>query len=182
MQFDKKSQLQKAKKPKTCKICGKEIYKGKVCGIVCALKYADEQSKKKIQQEKNKQVKEFNQKDKSYLVKQAQTQFNKFIRLRDGNKCITCRNTDRQIHAGHYMPTGRNSALRFNEDNCHSQCSICNNYKSGNLAVYRLKLIDKIGLEKVEWLEAQTQSKSWGIDELKNIIETYKIKIKNMIQ
>ena len=116
--------------------------------------------------------------DKGYLTKKAQEAFNKYIRTRDkANPCISCDHTGkRQRHAGHYRPVGRNKQHRFNEMNCHSQCSICNEKLSGNLIPYRVKLISIYGLEKVEALECDNSVRSYDLEELREIIETYKNK------
>ena len=100
----------------------------KTCRWQCAIDYQKEVVAKREAKAKRKAIKEFKDNDKSELTKKAQQVFNKYIRLRDGKKCITCGNENRQIHAGHYRPVGRNAKLRFNEFNCHSQCSICNNH------------------------------------------------------
>ena len=124
--------------------------------------------------------KDFNQNDKSMLTKLAQQVFNKYIRKRDGDKCITCGNTNRQIHAGHYRPVGRNAKLRFNEINTHSQCSICNNHLSGNLVPYRKAMIGLYGLSVVEELEADNEPYKYSIEELQEIIQKYKQKFKEL--
>lgn len=115
-------------------------------------------------------------------MREAQTIFNKFIRARDaGNNCISCgRNTGSKINAGHYLATGSHSHLRFNEKNVNLQCEHCNTYKSGNQAEYRPRLIAKIGLQAVEELEANNDVVKWTIDELKQIKETYKTKLKEL--
>ncbi len=46
----------------------------------------------------------------------------------------------------------------FNEDNVHKQCSVCNDYHSGNLLEYRQGLINRYGLEFVERLEMEKDS------------------------
>lgn len=82
--------------------------------------------------------------------------FNQFIRLRDKDlPCISCgRYHQEQWHAGHYRSVGACPELRFDEMNVHKQCSVCNNYKSGNLTEYRLNLIRKIGEKKLNaWIE-----------------------------
>ena len=115
--------------------------------------------------------------DKGHLTKIAQTAFNKYIRARDkGNGCITCGNKKRQMHAGHYRPVGRNARLRFNPMNCHSQCSICNNHLSGNLTPYREAMIKKYGILEVVQLESDNQPYKFTLDELNEIIETYRKK------
>jgi hypothetical protein len=48
---------------------------------------------------------------------------------------------------------------------------------SGNLLNYRKSLINKIGLAEVEELEnISYENKKWSIDELKEIINKYKVK------
>ena len=122
------------------------------------------------------------QKDKSKLREKAISVFNKYIRERDKNlPCISCGHTHgRQFHAGHFKPAGANPQLRFNELNVHKQCSICNNYKSGNLANYRINLIKKIGLQNVEALESDKSVKKYSEQDYKDIIVTYTEKLKNI--
>jgi hypothetical protein len=52
---------------------------------------------------------------------------------------------------------------------------------SGNLIQYRKRLIVKIGIEKVEWLEEfGNREKKWSKDELKLLIKQYKEKINEL--
>jgi hypothetical protein len=69
---------------------------------------------------------------------------------------------------------GHSSLLRFHEDNCHKQSSFDNNHKSGNLVEYRVRLIEKIGLERVEWLEGPHKPMKYTIDELKDLTKHYR--------
>ena len=120
----------------------------------------------------------------SDYVKLAQTVFNKYIRLRDKYKpCISCgaKAGTYTITAGHYFPS-TNKSVTFNEDNLHGQCWFnCNSSKSGNLAEYRIGLIERIGVERLEQLEAESRkTRKFTIDELKEIIATYKKKIKEL--
>lgn len=117
-------------------------------------------------------------------VKLAQTVFNKYIRLRDKYKpCISCgaKAGTYTITAGHYFPS-TNKSVTFNEDNLHGQCWFnCNSSKSGNLAEYRIGLIERIGVERLEQLEAESRkTRKFTTDELKEIIATYKKKIKEI--
>lgn len=73
---------------------------------------------------------------------------------------------------------GHSSELRFDEDNTHKQCSVCNNHKSGNLAEYRPNLINKIGKEAVERLEGPHDPKKYTIDELQELLSIYQAKNK----
>lgn len=114
-------------------------------------------------------------------IKLAQITFNKYIRLRDkGNVCISCQKPINGVkHASHYLSAGGHSAIRFHEDNVWVSCYKCNVMLSGNAVEYRKALINKIGIERVEWLENNGNSeKKWLKDELKEIINTYKKKIK----
>lgn len=185
----KDKQLYKAKKLKTkkCKYsgCKKDFVpvnqKHICCGWKCGVDYAKEKEAKRKSSEHRKAKKEYLQNDKSHLMKVAQNTFNKYIRMRDkGNPCISCDHIgSRQIHAGHFMPVGSNGHIRFDEDNCHSQCSICNNHKSGNLIEYEPRLVLKIGQEEVDRLKTKIV-KQWTIEELKEIIEIFKIKTKDL--
>lgn len=58
--------------------------------------------------------------------------------------------------------------------NVWKACSVCNSWKSGNLTSYRIKLVEKIGNEWVEWLEAQNMPYTWEIDDLKEVAEYYR--------
>lgn len=185
--YSKEQQLSKNKvaklRKRKCKTCKEWFYPDtewqKVCGKVeCAITYAGIEIKKKQEQTKRA----FKQNDKSKLREKAQAVFNKFIRLRDKNlPCISCGHTDgRQFHAGHFKSAGQNPQLRFNELNVHKQCSICNNYKSGNLAEYRINLIKKIGIENVEALEQDRSTKKYSVDDYKNIIVKYTEKSKEL--
>ena len=145
---------------------------------LCATAYAQEVTAKRKAKAKRRTVKEYNQTDVSWLKAEAQKRFNAYIRKRDeGNGCISCGNTDRQMHAGHFKSQGGNGNLRFNEDNCHMQCSICNNHLSGNLIPYKENLIKKIGQERVDALDKKVV-KSYSVLELQGIIALYKQKIK----
>lgn len=135
------------------------------------------------QKKARKAKKDFLENDIQTLHKKAQAAFNAWIRkCRDKNEpCISCgySGDGRQWHAGHYRSQGGNSALRYDERNVNKQCSICNNYKSGNLAEYRKALVDKIGIDQVEELESTRNIKRWSAEELREIIKKYSEKLKS---
>jgi hypothetical protein len=108
------------------------------------------------------------------LVAETQKAFNAYIRLRDqlaGHACISSgRPLDwagNAVDAGHYRSTGSAPHLRFNEDNCHAQSKHDNQYKSGNAVDYRLGLIERIGLQRVEALESDNTVAKWTKEELR---------------
>lgn len=133
----------------------------------------------------SKQVQKYKDKTIPKLIKKAEEVFNAYIRQRDSLGgyfiCISCgmpKSVD-QMNAGHYKPAGHNGAIRFHEDNVNGQCIYCNLHQHGNTAQYRLGLIKKIGLERVEILERTARTcHKWSREGLIWVIETYKDKIK----
>jgi hypothetical protein len=114
------------------------------------------------------------------LVKATQIVFNKYIRLRDKHElCISCKQKPKKSNAGHYYNANNHWNVRFDENNVHLQCEHCNTFLSGNLINYRENLLKKIGEGKFQLLEAQAnKTRKFTKEELKEIIETYKKKIK----
>jgi hypothetical protein len=173
--------MKKEPKPKKCAICPSEFMPRnslqKVCSFACSVKYAKIAEAKKAKKKGLDELKTL-----SDYLKTAQKIFNTFIRLRDANEpCISCQKPLRKgnTDAGHFYPTTK-SFLRFNEDNVNAQCSRpCNKDMHGNLHEYRINLIKKIGLEKVEWLDNnRIQKSNYTIDSLKELIKKYRLKIK----
>ena len=179
-------------KPKEtkCKVCGCYFVKTisstqKVCSPKCAIILSKEQARKKKEKEERAERRERKAKlkSRSEWLKDAQSVFNKFIRLRDKNEpCISCgKYHTGQYHAGHYRSVGACPELRFCELNVHKQCAPCNDHKSGNIIEYRINLVKKIGVDKVEWLERQDhEPKKYTIEDCKEIIKYYKAKIKEL--
>jgi hypothetical protein len=152
-----------------------------VCSTGCARSYVEKQAIKKREEKAKAERKILREKrealkSKGDHLKEAQREFNAFIRERDQDQpCISCgRHHQGQYHAGHYRSVGSAPELRFEEDNCHKQCSVCNNHLSGNLINYRINLIKKIGLERVEWLEGPHDPKNYIIEEVKDIKKKYR--------
>ncbi|WP_226052677.1 recombination protein NinG [Dickeya chrysanthemi] len=118
----------------------------------------------------------------SHFIRQAQQAFNEFIRYRDRHlPCISCgRHHDGQYHAGHFRTTGANPELRFNEDNCHKQCSACNNHLSGNLTAYRPALIAKIGQARFDALMGPHELPRWTRDDYIQIRDEYRAKLREL--
>jgi hypothetical protein len=126
---------------------------------------------------------------KPKLTKAAQTAFNAYIRYRDiGQPCISCDSpikwdseaTGGACDAGHWLSVGARVNLRFDEDNCHAQCKHCNNQLSGNTANYRIGLVKRIGIDRVEALECDHKLNHYTKDDLKEIEATYKQKLKSL--
>lgn len=121
------------------------------------------------------------------LTKEAQIAFNSFIRERDrqaGHACISSGRpldwSGNQVDAGHYRSTGAASHLRFHEDNCHAQSKHDNKFLAGNAVEYRSRLIARIGLARVESLEANNTPVKWTRDQLREIRDTCRAKTKEL--
>lgn len=93
---------------------------------------------------------------RSQWYSKYQALVNQLVRLRDeGNPCPTCGVNGENVSwdAGHFIPQKASDPRRFYMKNNHRQCVHCNQYGSGRRAEYRIWMIDKYGLEFVEWLE-----------------------------
>ena len=129
----------------------------------------------------------------SQLKNKLQKLVNKQVRLRDtdinGNgQCISCGKfiSFAEMQAGHYYSVGAYPAVRFDLFNINGQCASCNTWKSGNLAEYRLGLIDKYGKTSIVDLDKRRKAKtltgialkSW----LQSQIEIHEAMIKTMLE
>ena len=171
-------------KDKTCKICKVKFTPTRplqsVCSPNCAYTHA-KAVRVKTERKETREAK-VRLKSKSEWLKEAQTVFNQYIRLRDKDlPCISCQRFHTgQYHAGHYLTTGAHPELRFDEINVHKQCSACNNYLSGNIVEYRINLISKIGIDAVTYLESKHQPKHYTIEDIKTLKAIYKEKVKTL--
>jgi vacuolar-type H+-ATPase catalytic subunit A/Vma1 len=118
----------------------------------------------------------------SDYMKIAQQVFNKYIRERDKHKlCVSCEKPlGSKFDAGHYYST-KHKSVTFDEDNVHGQCVTCNQHKHGNLLNYQIGIQKRIGAEKLLELYVKAhETKKYTIPEVKEIIATYKQKIKDL--
>lgn len=183
-------------RPKQCKVCHATftpVKMGqKVCSVECAYTLAKSQRAK---QEKKHMLAEVRRqrklgaerreslKTRSEWQKEAQAAFNAFIRARDADKpCICCGlplhsgDVGGSFDCGHYRSVGSAPHLRFHEDNAHGQRKQCNRWGAGRAVDYRLGLIARIGLDRVEALESDQEPRHYTIDDLKAIKAEYKRK------
>ncbi|KTC33748.1 hypothetical protein AO265_35835 [Pseudomonas sp. ABAC61] len=121
-------------------------------------------------------------KSRAEHFREAQAVFNEWVRLRDADlPCVSCgRHHDGQYHAGHYRSVGANPEIRFEPLNVWKQCAPCNTHLSGNLVNYRLSLLQRIGAEKLDWLEGPHPARKYTIEEIKAIKADYREKIKEL--
>lgn len=170
---------------KKCKGCGENFTPSRPLQTACSMPCSLVVGRKNAAKKHTKELKDGRIKLKSLTdwKNDAQVVFNRFIRLRDGKLCISCQTTNQNIQyaAGHYRTTKAASQLRYNEDNVHAQCNNqCNSQLSGNILEYRINLIKKIGIERVEALENDNSEHRYTIEECKQIISTYKEKNKQI--
>ncbi|WP_252959029.1 recombination protein NinG [Pseudomonas simiae] len=122
-------------------------------------------------------------------LREAQAAVNEYVRLRDAHlSCISCDSTpnDNDLmtgsrwDAGHYRSVGACPELRFEPLNIHRQCVKCNRNLSGNAVEYRIRLVQRIGEEKVTWLEGLHAPCKYTVDEIKAIKAEYRAKTKEL--
>ena len=176
-----------------CKVCRTEYEPTKpmqtVCGFDCALtlSFSERAKAEKVALVKDKREtkqKLDKLKTKAQWAKEAQSAFNKFIRLRDHDQpCISCgRHHGGQYQAGHFLSVGARPELRFSELNVHKQCAPCNTHLSGNAVLYRRALVAKFGAEFVEQLEGPHQPRRDTIEDLQSIKAIYTALTKKLLE
>ena len=162
----------KAKPPKLkkCRVCRTSFTPSmplaRVCSQFCAMTYARSVTGKAakvaaVKERKADKTKLEAIKKPSQLETECRAVVQKIARIRDRKDgCISCHmpaDYTGMWHGSHFRPAGNNAAVQFNLWNIHKSCAQCNLFKSGNLSAYRPRLVQKIGIERVEWLESQNQ-------------------------
>ncbi|HCT08578.1 MAG TPA: ninG protein [Pseudomonas sp.] len=184
----------KQPKPKKCRVatCGTTFTPARlgqaVCSPACAMIDAprhEPKARKALADIERKDIKVRKEKLKSRAdhLREAQAAVNEYVRLRDAHlPCISCDSTpnDNDLmtgsrwDAGHYRSVGACPELRFEPLNIHRQCVKCNRNLSGNAVEYRIRLVQRIGAEKVEWLEGLHPACKYTVDEIKAIKAKYR--------
>lgn len=175
------------------------------CGIEHAAEWAKSaqdkaRAKKQVEARRMDRQKKESFKSRAKWLSELQAIFNNFIRLRDaGLPCVSCGRSEQEIEAahgwktggawdaGHYLSRGSHPELRFIEDNVARQCKSCNggsgNYAKKNHEVqksFRLELIKRVGIDRVEWLEGKHEPLKLTVEEIKQEIARYKAKVKEI--
>lgn len=181
----------KPPRPKKCPICGTSYVRVRAVQPTCRTfkcesAYAERKARKRIAREKyiaglETRYRAGLMKPHHDLMGEAQAAFNSFVRLRDFDQpCISCDATDppRKAFGGawdacHYRGTGACPELRFEPLNCHKGCKNCNSHgrafsskQETVRAEYRKRLIVRIGLADVEWLEGPHEPKRYRAEDL----------------
>jgi predicted nucleic acid-binding Zn ribbon protein len=177
-----------APRTKQCSMCSKPFTPARPLQAVCSPRCAAKIGKVKRAKEKNaEKLRKRALETIPELIKVAQREFNSFIRARDAGKpCICCGlplgegEVGGSYDCGHYRSTGSAPHLRFDERNAHAQRKRCNRWGAGRAVDYRRGLIERIGLEAVEALEADNSIRKWTREELREIAATYRAKRKEL--
>ncbi len=183
-----------------CKICrdkfeAKYFLQKSCLNPSCLAEWSKQERETKADKRHKEKKKALRDNDRKIRLPAAQKAFNAVIRKRDEMlPCISCNEfvmVDMpygRYDCGHYKTIGGFPELRFEELNAHKQCKKCNggagNFTKKDTSVskeYRINLIKKIGLEKVEWLEGPHEPKKYSCEELKAIELHYKQKLKEMV-
>ena len=169
-----------------CKNCNEvytpKFFNQKFCLALECLKAFSEDVKKKREAKERKEIKtrRASLEPLSVHIKKTQTIVNRFVRLRDsGKNCISCkRPLGKVFDAGHYW-SSKYKSTTFNIINLNGQCKQCNREGRGELILYRQGLIERYGEAKLDELDNLARSvKKWTREELKEIREYFKLKIK----
>ncbi|WP_455884728.1 recombination protein NinG [Pseudomonas spelaei] len=192
--------IAKQPKPKKCKnpACGISFPPQRlgqaVCSPKCGLAIKDvnqAKARKSLEQVGRAEIKVRKEKLKTRAdhLREAQAVVNEYIRLRDAHlPCISCDSTPNDSDlmtgsrwdAGHYRSVGACPELRFEPLNIHRQCVKCNRNLSGNAVEYRIRLVLRIGAEKVAWLEGLHAPCKYTVDEIKDIKAKYRAMTKEL--
>lgn len=187
---------------KKCKVCGNQFrtcdsfrrWCSPECGVILA-KEAQEKARKKAiakrNQEEREKIKATKErlKNTNSLLSEAQSAVNKYIRLRDENKpCISCgtplisEKLGGGFDAGHYRSRGSAPHLRFYTLQIAGQCKRCNRYLGGNYQRFRIGLIERLGVGKVEQIESDSRPRHYSKDDLRRIKRIFSKKCRLLIK
>lgn len=174
-------------KPKKCKNCKQKFQPQRPLQYICSVPCAREYNQKLLQKQYNKERREWYSKNKtlSTLEKEARKIFQKWIRIRDKDlPCISCGALNaKQWDGGHFYKAELYSGLIFDEDNCHKQCSRCNDLYSGNELLFREGLIKRYGedyVKDLEMIKDGLRDYEFSKQELIEIKNKYSQKIKQL--
>lgn len=190
----------KPAKPKKCRVatCRASFVPSRMgqaaCSPACAMIDAPRHEPKARKaladiERKNIKVRKEKLKTRADHLREAQAAVNEYVRLRDAHlPCISCDSTpnDNDLmtgsrwDAGHYRSVGACPELRFEPLNIHRQCVKCNRNLSGNAVEYRIRLVQRIGAEKVAWLEGLHAPCKYTVDEIKAIKAKYRAMTKEL--
>ena len=180
---------------KKCRACkeyspvesGIKVPLGYFCSMLCVVEHGKKGARTASDKRKRETYAKLRAelKTASEWLADLQKIVNKYVRLRDiGDGCISCDKPSDwhgQWHASHFYPRGRAASVRFNLWNIHKSCSICNDRLSGNLTEYKPRLIEKIGQDRFNAIEAKHRDlASYDIPYIRRAIKVSKRAVKRL--
>lgn len=158
----------------------------KACGAECGQAHMEAEKARKLKRERQQGLAKL--KRRADYLKEAQTAFNAWVRLRDDAlPCICCgkfsdstAGVGGKWDAGHYLSRGSHPHLRFDERNVFKQRKGCNRPGGTTAASFRLGVIKRISLEAVEALESDQAERKWTVPELQAIKLDYTARLKQL--
>lgn len=124
---------------------------------------------------------------RSKLIADLDTAFSQYIRLRDADNdgyctCCTCgaRLPWKEIQAGHYV-SRRQMATKYDPQNVHAQCFVCNVRKRGNMAKYARFMKATYGQDIIDAIViASEQVRRIRTAELREMVAHYQGEVERM--
>jgi hypothetical protein len=186
---------------KPCKQCGKDFQQVRpmqsVCSPACASKSV--RKAKKAEQEATKQQRKADRakleslKTLGELRKEAQMQFNRYIRARDrkaGYGCICCGAPlewdsgmpGGSVDAGHYLSRGGSIELAFDERNVNAQRKSCNRPGGTTRERFRAGMVGRYGETIVAELEGPQDLPHLKADDLRRIRDEYRKRANDVLK
>lgn len=106
-----------------------------------------------------------------------------------GHGCVSCdkpydgyenRSAGHGWDGGHYRSVGSAAHMSLVPNNIWLQCVRCNDRLGGNHVEYRKRLVQRIGIEAVEALEADNEPRNYTRDELIQLAAHYRAKLREL--
>lgn len=123
------------------------------------------------------------------LKKKALDLYSELVKVRAYSEgklvCYTC-DSNLQLNTsncqlGHYLSRGAYPGLTFHPNNSRVQCYRCNCHLHGNTIEFRERLINEIGIEKVESLESSRHTQvKWSRTDFLQMIDKFKEEIESL--
>ncbi len=174
------------KKPRKCRVCKSDFQPHKIMQICCSVECAIKQAKAKRTKaeriagiEDRKVIKaKLAKLTPGYLEGKAQYAINSYVRVRDYEEgCISCDkgpNWHGQWHAGHLIPRGRSSFLRYDLRNVNKQCSVCNGREGGQVAEHERGIVLRYNQERLDYLKSSPRSRRYDDDYLIRLAKIFR--------
>ncbi|WP_310675848.1 recombination protein NinG, partial [Burkholderia multivorans] len=153
-----------------------------VCSPACAEAWSAKQRAAKEARAKHDERKSLKErkaklKTRGEWIRETQAVVNRVARLRDilaGHGCISCGAKPEHrfggaVDAGHFRSVGSAAHMRFYLPNIRLQCKKCNRDLGGSHTNYRIGLIERIGVERVEEIESMQWTAKWSIEYLQRL-------------